>query len=68
MYNAVGWFCATWIAEGSFIAYRLIDRRRRAKPDYVMTSLEKPLFAGVTVACLLVGAWHAFWLAHWYAS
>lgn len=68
MYNGIGWFGATWLSEGSFIAYRLIDRRRRARPDYVTTSVEKPLFGAVTVLCLLVGVWHAWWLALWLTS
>ncbi|MFD9700840.1 hypothetical protein [Lentzea sp. NPDC059081] len=68
LYDGVGWFGATWISEGSFIAYRLVDRRRRARPDYVTNSVEKPLFGVVTVLCLLVGVWHAYWLALWWAS
>jgi hypothetical protein len=64
IFHIAGYLIGAFVAAGTAVAFRTVDRARRRSPDFVSTPGLSRLVTSGLVLGIALAALHAFYLAH----
>lgn len=64
----IGWICGAFTPIVMLVAYRLRDRAKRLRTNYVIIIYRNDLMVALTVFGVCVGGYHGWLIADWVAS
>ena len=66
--HRIGWGLSAWVPMACLVAYRLRVRKLSRRGDFTTTSVGGRPVVIASVAGVLVGLWHGYFVALWWVS